>query len=71
MTFDENFNILNYTLYPLYDNTKYKIVYSTGFIYNKLDNNFIILSGIEDKYLNLIKVNKRLLDIQLNFINKY
>ena len=70
ITFNENFDILGYTLYPLFDYNKYKIIFSTGFIYNKLNNNFIILSGVEDKYINLIKVNKTLLDIQLNFINK-
>jgi hypothetical protein len=71
ITFNENFDILGYTLYPLYNNNKYNIIFSTGFIYNKLNNNFIILSGIEDKYINLVKVNKRLLYIQLNFINKF
>lgn len=71
MTFNENFDILGYTLYPLFDNNKYRIIFSTGFIYNKLDNNFIILSGVDDKYMNLVKVNKRLLDIQLNIINKF
>jgi hypothetical protein len=64
ITFNENFDILGYTLYPLYDNNKYNIIFSTGFIYNKLNNSFIILSGVEDKYINLLKVNKRLLDNQ-------
>jgi hypothetical protein len=71
ITFNKKFDILGYTLYPLYDNNIYNIIYSTGFIYNKLNNSFIILSGVEDKYINLIKVNKRLLDIQLNFINRF
>jgi len=71
ITFNENFDILGYTLYPLYDNNKYYIIFSTGFLYNKLNNSFIILSGVEDKYINLVKVNKILLDIQLNFINRY
>ena len=71
ITFNKNFDILGYTLYPLYDNNIYNIIFSTGFIYNKLNNSFIILSGVEDKYINLITVNKRLLDIQLNFINKF
>lgn len=69
ITFNEKFDILGYTLYPLYDNNIYNIIFSTGFIYNKLNNNFIIFSGVEDKYINLVEVNKRLLDIQLNFIN--
>lgn len=71
ITFNKNFDILGYTLYPLYDNNIYNIIFSTGFIYNKLNNSFIILSGVEDKYINLIIVNKRLLDIQLNFINRF
>jgi len=65
ITFNENFKIINYTINPIFDNNKAIIYYPCGFIYNKIDNNFIISCGIDDKFISIIKINKFILDVKL------